>query len=59
MVTGDGKAYRYLQESAFEFPYREDFLALMTATNMFQSTEYRSLMGGVSYIYKGRKLTQF
>ncbi len=56
VLTGNRGAYKYLQESAFKFPYRENFLALMTATKMFQTTEYRSLLGGVSYIYKGRKL---
>lgn len=53
-ITGDREAYEYLQKSSSKFPSGENFLNLMRQTKCFKSVEYRSLMGGASFIYKGR-----
>lgn len=53
LVSGQRQAYEYLNQSSSVFPCREDFLQIMEKTNKFKKLEYRSLMGGASYIYKG------
>lgn len=53
MLTGKRDAYEYLRNSSEHFPCREKFVELMYATKMFPSAEYRSLTGGVAYMYKG------
>ncbi|MCB9025852.1 MAG: ubiquinone/menaquinone biosynthesis methyltransferase [Bdellovibrionaceae bacterium] len=52
-VSGQRQAYEYLNESSLSFPCREDFLAIMEKTKKFKKLEYKTLMGGASYIYKG------
>ncbi len=53
MVSGNRDAYDYLNKSSGKFPCREDFISVMNSTNMFSHTEYKSIMGGASYIYMG------
>lgn len=53
MVTGKKSAYKYLNQSSKNFPCREEFLELMDKAGCFSHTEYLSLMGGASFIYKG------
>tara|TARA_Y100001935_G_C17304940_1_gene511692 strand:+ start:723 stop:1439 length:717 start_codon:yes stop_codon:yes gene_type:complete len=53
VVTGDFQAYRYLNKSSKNFPCREEFLSLMTRAQCFSRCEYRTLMGGASFLYKG------
>src|SRR3989338_1947994 len=53
LITGKRDAYEYLHNSSEYFPCREKFVKLMQATTMFSSVEYRSLTGGVAWMYKG------
>lgn len=55
VVTGQREAYQYLQKSSARFPCRQEFLSLMKATEQFKTAEYKSLTGGIAYIYKGIK----
>lgn len=52
MVSGKKWAYQYLNKSSQSFPSGEEFLKLMRSTGYFSVCQYRSLMGGASYIYK-------
>lgn len=56
-ITGKRDAYRYLNESSAHFPCREEFVKLMRDTLAFDEVRFRSLCGGVAYIYKGRVKT--
>lgn len=51
--TGNRGAYQYLNRTSSQFPCRDRFLELMNDTGCFSHTEFRSLMGGASYMYKG------
>lgn len=51
-VSGQRKAYEYLQSSSAEFPCAEDFLDLADSTEMFSECDYQSVSGGIAYIYK-------
>lgn len=53
LVSGNREAYEYLNKSSSSFPCKDDFLELMRKTKKFKRLEYKSLMGGASYIYKG------
>ncbi len=52
-VTGRRSAYEYLNRSSRGFPAREKFIELMDSTNAFSDSEYRVLMAGASFLYKG------
>jgi demethylmenaquinone methyltransferase/2-methoxy-6-polyprenyl-1,4-benzoquinol methylase len=52
-VTGKRFAYEYLNNSSRGFPSRERFLELMNNTGRFESTEFRVLFGGASFLYRG------
>ncbi len=52
-VSGNRQAYEYLNQSSSAFPCREEFLDLMKQTGKFAKLEYKSLMGGASYMYRG------
>jgi demethylmenaquinone methyltransferase/2-methoxy-6-polyprenyl-1,4-benzoquinol methylase len=54
-VTGQKEAYEYLQKSSAAFPCREDFLDLMKQAGTFAGNDYRTLTGGIAYIYRGIK----
>jgi demethylmenaquinone methyltransferase/2-methoxy-6-polyprenyl-1,4-benzoquinol methylase len=53
-VSGNKDAYHYLQSSSRKFPSGKDFVELMNETGAFESVEFRSIMGGASFMYKGR-----
>ncbi|MBX3021001.1 MAG: bifunctional demethylmenaquinone methyltransferase/2-methoxy-6-polyprenyl-1,4-benzoquinol methylase UbiE [Bdellovibrionales bacterium] len=52
-ITGQRGAYEYLNRSSRGFPSRERFVDLMNSTHAFKTCEYRTLMGGASFIYRG------
>lgn len=52
VITGDTQAYQYLQDSSAEFPCAEGFLKWAEDTGCFSRVEYRSLTGGIAYMYK-------
>lgn len=52
-VTGKRFAYEYLNNSSRGFPSRERFLELMANTGRFESTDFRVLFGGASFLYRG------
>lgn len=52
VITGDTDAYQYLQDSSAEFPCAEGFLKWAEDTRRFSRVEYRSLTGGIAYMYK-------
>lgn len=54
-ITGKKEAYEYLQKSSSRFPSKDSFLDLMNQTGAFSRCEYKTLMGGASFIYKGLK----
>lgn len=54
-VTGNRKAYEYLESSSAGIPCGEAFLALMEQSGALVETEYRALMGGIAFMYRGRK----
>ncbi len=51
-ISGKPEAYAYLEQSSSQFPCREQFLRLARSTGFFGKVEYRSLTGGIAYIYK-------
>lgn len=51
-ITGKKSAYQYLSRSSKRFPSRENFVNILKSTGCFSSVEYRSLMGGASFMYK-------
>lgn len=53
LVTGQKEAYEYLQKSSSAFPCGDNFLVLMEESGAFSSREYKSLTGGIAYIYRG------
>lgn len=53
LVSGNRGAYEYLQNSSSHFPSGEEFMGLMKSTGVFSDVQYKKLMGGASYIYKG------
>lgn len=54
-VTGQKDAYQYLQKSSAKFPCGREFLDLMKASAPFTKMEYRTLSGGIAYLYRGVK----
>jgi demethylmenaquinone methyltransferase/2-methoxy-6-polyprenyl-1,4-benzoquinol methylase len=52
LISGQRQAYDYLQKSSAQFPCREDFLRMAESTGQFSKVEYRSVSGGIAYIYK-------
>ncbi|MCC8088744.1 MAG: bifunctional demethylmenaquinone methyltransferase/2-methoxy-6-polyprenyl-1,4-benzoquinol methylase UbiE [Rikenellaceae bacterium] len=53
-VSGDSKAYRYLQESVEDFPYGERFLKILTEAG-FKENKMLCLTFGLVTIYSGVK----
>lgn len=53
-ITGKRPAYEYLSRSSHQFPSREKFVELMMSTDKFVKVEFRSIMGGASFIYRGQ-----
>ena len=55
-VTGHRRAYDYLEASSSRMECREAFLARMTETGALKDPEYRSLMGGIAFMYRARSV---
>jgi demethylmenaquinone methyltransferase/2-methoxy-6-polyprenyl-1,4-benzoquinol methylase len=53
LISGKKDAYDYLNETAGEFPCRDEFLALMEEAGTFESCSYDSLTGGICFLYTG------
>lgn len=45
--------YEFLQKSSMAFPSGLEFISWMQETGRFEMTEFRSFLGGVSYLYCG------
>ena len=54
LISGQKPAYEYLNQSSNRFPCGDDFVRLMESTDMFAKIEYKTLMGGASYLYKAQ-----
>jgi demethylmenaquinone methyltransferase/2-methoxy-6-polyprenyl-1,4-benzoquinol methylase len=54
-VTGEPKAYEYLEESAGQFPSGEKFVSLMRNSASFSVIDYRPLTFGIAWLYRGVK----
>lgn len=54
LVSKQSYAYSYLPESSFDFPAPEKFRAELSEVG-FREVTARSMTGGVSYLYIGRK----
>lgn len=52
-VTGQKKAYEYLQKSSAAFPCREEFINLMRNSDSFSEMSYSPVSFGIAYIYIG------
>ncbi len=53
-VSGDKKAYRYLPETAKEFPAGEKFVTILKEGN-FQQVQKKAFLSGVAYVYSAEK----
>ncbi|MFA6676212.1 MAG: bifunctional demethylmenaquinone methyltransferase/2-methoxy-6-polyprenyl-1,4-benzoquinol methylase UbiE [Bacteroidales bacterium] len=53
-ISGDNYAYTYLPESALSFP-QEKYFCEEFEINNYKSIEYKSLTGGIAYLYTGEK----
>jgi demethylmenaquinone methyltransferase/2-methoxy-6-polyprenyl-1,4-benzoquinol methylase len=52
-VSGNREAYEYLNQSSSTFPCKDQFIEIMANTKKFKKIDYKTLMGGASYIYRG------
>jgi demethylmenaquinone methyltransferase/2-methoxy-6-polyprenyl-1,4-benzoquinol methylase len=55
VITGQRRAYEYLDRSSVEFPHGETFAALMRESADFASIEFRPLTLGIAYLYRAIK----
>ena len=55
-VTGNRRAYDYLEASSSRMECREAFLARMAETGSLAESEYRPLMGGIAFMYRARSV---
>ncbi len=55
LVSGNGKAYRYLNQTIEQFPYGTKFCKLLTSVG-FLHVEAHPLLGGIATIYKADKV---
>jgi demethylmenaquinone methyltransferase/2-methoxy-6-polyprenyl-1,4-benzoquinol methylase len=53
LLTGNREAYEYLPRTQAEFPCGEAFVDLMDEADVFASSSFESLTGGIAYIYVG------
>lgn len=51
LIAGNKSAYTYLSETAGEYPYGKNFLAILEATQKFEDLKAYPLFFGASYIY--------
>ena len=52
-LTGDRRAYEYLEASTARFPCGDEFASLMRATGRFAHVDFRPLTFGIAYLYRG------
>jgi demethylmenaquinone methyltransferase/2-methoxy-6-polyprenyl-1,4-benzoquinol methylase len=52
MITGDKKAYQYLQKSSSAFPGGEDFAKILREVPEVFEVRFKSFIGGASYLYR-------
>ena len=55
-VTGNRRAYHYLEASSSRMECREAFLARMAETGTLEDPEYRPLLGGIAFLYRARSV---
>ncbi|HSP34350.1 MAG TPA: class I SAM-dependent methyltransferase [Thermoanaerobaculia bacterium] len=55
LVTGDRKAYEYLETSSAQFPSGEDFVALMRRSANFDRIAFEPLTFGIAWLYVARR----
>ena len=55
LITGQKRAYEYLDQSSVAFPHGEKFATLMRDSASFASVEFRPLTFGIAYLYRGVK----
>ncbi|HSN68330.1 MAG TPA: class I SAM-dependent methyltransferase, partial [Thermoanaerobaculia bacterium] len=53
VLTGNRRAYDYLDKSAGAFPCGDAFVAIMRETGAFEAIEHRAYTGGIAYAYRG------
>jgi demethylmenaquinone methyltransferase/2-methoxy-6-polyprenyl-1,4-benzoquinol methylase len=54
-ITGDRKAFEYLESSAARFPCGHDFAQLMRDSAPFARVDWKPLTLGIAYLYRGVK----
>ena len=57
LLSGNWKAYRYLNQTVEHYPYGQDFLNLMKKAGL-KNLKATSLSGGIAYLYSGDKLAE-
>jgi len=55
LITGQKRAYEYLDQSSVAFPHGDAFASLMRESALFASVEFRPLTFGIAYLYRGVK----
>lgn len=51
IITGNKKAYSYLNQSSLEFPYGEKFMEIINTTKLFKKYHFKPLFKGIAYLY--------
>jgi demethylmenaquinone methyltransferase/2-methoxy-6-polyprenyl-1,4-benzoquinol methylase len=55
LITGQKRAYEYLDQSSVAFPHGEEFVSLMRESGDFSSVDFRVLTFGIAYLYRAVK----
>jgi len=55
LVTGERKAYQYLQESSSTFPARDEFVRIIQRAGGTVEVVFEALTGGIAYLYYASK----
>jgi demethylmenaquinone methyltransferase/2-methoxy-6-polyprenyl-1,4-benzoquinol methylase len=55
LISKDKSSYKYLSETANNFPFGEEFSNIMKDSADFSKVSYKKLFFGASYIYIGVK----
>jgi demethylmenaquinone methyltransferase/2-methoxy-6-polyprenyl-1,4-benzoquinol methylase len=51
LISGQKKAYRYLQASSAAYPCGDEFLNLAANTGWFSDLKFKAFQGGIAYLY--------
>lgn len=51
IITGNRKAYSYLNQSSLEFPYGQKFIEIINDTKLFKNLSFEPLLNGIAYLY--------